>query len=95
MSISSARLVTHGETARGRSASADVDEAPLCLLNLKAKTSDYFKTVDTGADFLRSFDDSDRLRGSDMTVTFQMSNSESDDIDERAHSMKEADVLEA
>ncbi|XP_059175195.1 fibrinogen-like protein 1 [Physella acuta] len=45
------------------------------MMNLKAKTSDYVKSVDTMADFLKSFEDPDRLKGADMTMSLQMSHS--------------------
>ncbi|XP_059175161.1 angiopoietin-4-like [Physella acuta] len=48
------------------------------MMNLKAKTSDYVKSVDTMADFLKSFEDSDRLKGADMTMSLQMSHSGAD-----------------
>ncbi|XP_059154816.1 angiopoietin-2-like isoform X2 [Physella acuta] len=48
------------------------------MMNLKAKTSDYVKSVDTMADFLKSFEDPDRLKGADMTLSLQMSHSGGD-----------------
>ncbi|XP_059175191.1 uncharacterized protein LOC131955189 [Physella acuta] len=48
------------------------------MMNLKAKTSDYVKSVDTMADFLKSFEDPDRLKGADMTMSLQMSHSGGD-----------------
>ncbi|XP_059179595.1 angiopoietin-1-like [Physella acuta] len=48
------------------------------IMNLKAKTSEYVKSVDTMADFLKSFEDPDRLKGADMTVSLQMSHSGGD-----------------
>ncbi|XP_059179593.1 angiopoietin-4-like [Physella acuta] len=48
------------------------------IMNLKAKTSDYVKSVDTMADFLKSFEDPDRLKGADMTMSLQMSHSGGD-----------------
>ncbi|XP_059175165.1 angiopoietin-related protein 7-like isoform X2 [Physella acuta] len=45
------------------------------IMNLKAKTSDYVKSVDKMADFLKSFEDSDRLKGADMTMSLQTSHS--------------------
>ncbi|XP_059175194.1 angiopoietin-related protein 7-like [Physella acuta] len=48
------------------------------MMNLKAKTSDYVKSVDTMADFLKSFEDQDRLKGADMTMSLQMSHSGGD-----------------
>ncbi|XP_059179589.1 angiopoietin-related protein 7-like [Physella acuta] len=50
----------------------------LIMMNLKAKTSDYVKSVDTMADFLKSFEDPDRLKGADMTLSLQMSHSGGD-----------------
>ncbi|XP_059179594.1 fibroleukin-like [Physella acuta] len=48
------------------------------IMNLKAKTSDYVKSVDTLADFLKSFEDPDRLKGADMTMSLQMLHSGGD-----------------
>ncbi|XP_059175193.1 fibrinogen beta chain-like [Physella acuta] len=48
------------------------------MMNLKAKTPDYVKSVDTMADFLKSFEDPDRLKGADMTMSLQMSHSGGD-----------------
>ncbi|XP_059175170.1 angiopoietin-related protein 7-like isoform X1 [Physella acuta] len=48
------------------------------MMNLIAKTSNYVKSVDTMADFLKSFEDPDRLKGADMTMSLQMSHSGGD-----------------
>ncbi|XP_059177258.1 uncharacterized protein LOC131956713 [Physella acuta] len=45
------------------------------LLNLKAETLNYLKTVDTMADFLKSFKDPEKLKGADMSMSLQMSHS--------------------
>ncbi|XP_059160762.1 angiopoietin-related protein 7-like [Physella acuta] len=45
------------------------------LLNLKAETLNYVKTVDTMADFLKSFKDPEKLKGADMSMSLQMSHS--------------------
>ncbi|XP_059175171.1 angiopoietin-related protein 7-like isoform X2 [Physella acuta] len=50
------------------------------MMSLKAKTSDYVKSVDTMADFLKSFEDPDRLKGADMTMSLQMSHSGGDKL---------------
>ncbi|XP_059175197.1 angiopoietin-related protein 7-like [Physella acuta] len=47
--------------------------ATFLMMNLKAKTSNYVKSVDTMADFLKSFEDPGRLKGADMTMSLQMS----------------------
>ncbi|XP_059147210.1 uncharacterized protein LOC131934955 [Physella acuta] len=49
------------------------------MLNLKAKTVNYVKTVDTMADFLKTFEDPSKLKGADMSMSLQMSHSSSDD----------------
>ncbi|XP_059160828.1 angiopoietin-related protein 7-like [Physella acuta] len=48
------------------------------LMNLKAETLNYVKTVDTMADFLKSFEDPEKLKGADMSMSLQMSHSARD-----------------
>ncbi|XP_059177247.1 fibroleukin-like [Physella acuta] len=45
------------------------------LLNLKAETLNYVKTVDTMADFMKSFEDPEKLKGADVSMSLQMSHS--------------------
>ncbi|XP_059160797.1 angiopoietin-related protein 7-like isoform X4 [Physella acuta] len=45
------------------------------LLNLKAETLNYVKTVDTMADFLKSFEDPEKLKGADVSMSLQMTHS--------------------
>lgn len=50
----------------------------LLLLSLAAKTPEYLKTIDTMANFLKSFEDPDRLQGADMSMSLKLSTSERD-----------------
>ncbi|XP_059160789.1 angiopoietin-related protein 7-like isoform X3 [Physella acuta] len=45
------------------------------LMNLKAQTLNYVKSVDTMADFLKSFEDPEKLKGADVSMSLQMSHS--------------------
>ncbi|XP_059147220.1 fibrinogen beta chain-like [Physella acuta] len=67
---------------------AEEETAPICkenmrksylMMSLKAKTVNYVKTVDTMAAFLKSFEDPDKLKGADMSMSLQMSHSSSDE----------------
>ncbi|XP_059142272.1 angiopoietin-related protein 7-like [Physella acuta] len=49
------------------------------VMSLKAKTIDYVRTVDTMADFLKSFEDPEKLKGADMSMSLQMSHSDGDE----------------
>ncbi|XP_059148106.1 angiopoietin-related protein 7-like [Physella acuta] len=49
------------------------------MMSLKAKTLNYVKTVDTMADFLKSFEDPGKLKGADMSMSLQMSHTSRDD----------------
>ncbi|XP_059147206.1 uncharacterized protein LOC131934952 [Physella acuta] len=49
------------------------------MMSLKAKTLNYVKTVDTMAGFLKTFEDLDKLKGADMSMSLQMSHSSSDE----------------
>ncbi|XP_059177238.1 angiopoietin-related protein 7-like [Physella acuta] len=69
------------------------------LMNLKAETLNYVKTVDTMADFLKSFEDPEKLKGADMSMSLQMSHSGrdgySDDTAQIISSLELNNVLDA
>ncbi|XP_059160808.1 fibroleukin-like isoform X1 [Physella acuta] len=48
------------------------------LMNLKAETLNYVKTVDTMYDFLKSFEDPEKLKDADVSMSLQMSHSDRD-----------------
>ncbi|XP_059147223.1 angiopoietin-related protein 7-like [Physella acuta] len=73
---------------KGQIGFAEEETAPLqkenmrksdLMMSLKAKTVNYVKTVDTMAAFLKAFEDPDKLKGADMSMSLQMSHLSRDD----------------